>query len=75
MDDAAWNALVNRLRPDGGAEEFDRYMARVDRTLIRRYGIDSSDLPDWDYRTAFEDGMAPATAATKAARAAKGGTD
>jgi len=34
-------------------------------------GLSSDDLPDYDYRTAYENGVSPSTAARKAIRAAR----
>lgn len=38
---------------------FETWMIQVDRALVRRIGLESSDLPDWDYWTAWEDGLTP----------------
>jgi hypothetical protein len=70
MDDATWNAMVARMKPAANAG-FDAWMAKVDAAIARKFGVDSNDLPDWNYLDAFEDGMAPAAAAKAAIRAAK----
>ncbi len=53
-------------------DAFKNWMAKVDAILAKKLGgLDSSDLPDWMYFDAFDDGMSPATAAKKALKAAK----
>lgn len=43
--------------------DFDSFMVKVDKVIGRMSGLTSEDLPDYDYRTAFEDGVGPAQAA------------
>jgi hypothetical protein len=54
---------------------FEEWMRQVDAVLIARCGLDNSDLPDWDYMSAFEDGACPRGAARRAIRAANGEDD
>lgn len=51
---------------------FEQYMADVRCDMLRRCGMEPDDLPDYDYATAFEDGVAPETTALRAIRAAGG---
>ena len=44
---------------------FDEWMREVDRAVENRVGLSCYDLPDWNYRDAFEDGMSPGKAARK----------
>ena len=46
---------------------FERWMERVNEILAQD-GLDYRDLPDCPYHQWYEDGMRPATAATKALR-------
>ncbi len=43
--------------------DFDAWMADLDKACIAEIGLGYSDLPDWDFRTAFDDGIDPVTAA------------
>lgn len=49
---------------------FSAWMAKVDAFISAKYGVDSSDIPDWMYHDAWEDGMSAASAAKKAVKAA-----
>ena len=51
---------------------FKEWMAKVDGWLMKKCGLDSRDLDDWDYASAFEDGWKPASAARAAYKAAGG---
>jgi hypothetical protein len=46
--------------------DFDTWMRQVDECIGRRCGLSSSDLPDWTYRDAFDDGLSPEEAAAEA---------
>lgn len=52
-------------------ECFNAWMKKVDAVLIAKTGLSNSDLPDWTYFDAFEDGATPASAAKQAIKAAK----
>jgi hypothetical protein len=45
---------------------FNEWMEQVDCEIEQAYGLSSSDLPDWNYADAFEDGMTPVSAADEA---------
>lgn len=45
---------------------FTEWMAKVDAIIMKKFGLDSRDLIDWDYHGAFEDGYTPAQAAREA---------
>lgn len=52
-------------------EDFTRWMQAVDNNIaLRTLGLDSSCLPDWTYRDAFDDGYRPHEAAEEAIKAA-----
>ena len=53
------------------SEKFNIWMARVDAYIEQKFGLSSSDLPDYCYRDAFDDGASPGSAAKAAIRAAK----
>jgi hypothetical protein len=53
---------------------FEKYMAEVDWWIgIYAAGLTIRDLPDWDYATAYEDGVWPRNAAARAIKAAEEG--
>jgi hypothetical protein len=54
-------------------ERFEQWLKQVDDFVQRYCGLDTSDLPDCNYRDWYEDGDKPATAAKRAIRMAKGG--
>jgi hypothetical protein len=41
---------------------FEEWMAQVDAILIKRFGIESADLPDCCYADWYEDGFTPSQA-------------
>ena len=43
--------------------KFESWMLKVDAILTATASIDSNDLSDWEYRTAWEDEMPPEEAA------------
>jgi Family of unknown function (DUF5419) len=47
------------------------WMSKVDAALVKMCGLDSNDLPDWNYCDAYADGVTPSAAAKAAMRAAK----
>ena len=44
-------------------DDFDGWMKALDVHCIAECGLSYHDLPDWDFRTAFDDGIDPKTAA------------
>ncbi len=50
---------------------FEQWKEQVNRVLEARLGLSADDLPDWDYRSAYDDGILPTVAATRAMRAAE----
>ena len=71
MTAVEWAVFKAGLRAPPDQAEFEAWMAKVDAVLVKKCGLDSSDLPDWMYRDAFEDGASPASAAKEALKAAK----
>jgi hypothetical protein len=53
------------------AYTFAEWLIRVDRIVQDQTGLGAEDLPDWNYREAYEQGVPPLTAAKRAIRAAK----
>lgn len=51
---------------DSRITSFDHYMTTVDREIYARTGLTSSDLEDWSYRDAYDDGTDPEDAAVQA---------
>jgi hypothetical protein len=49
---------------------FDVWMSEVDAALVRKIGVSSSDLPDFCYRDAYDEGFTPEEAADEAIEAA-----
>lgn len=45
---------------------FEDWVARIDTELDALVGLSHDDLPDWDYRSAYEEEMSPKAAAMKA---------
>jgi Family of unknown function (DUF5419) len=45
---------------------FAEWMAKVDAIIMKKFGLDSRDLIDWDYHGAFEDGYTPSQAVREA---------
>lgn len=39
--------------------DFDQWMEQVDEELIELVGLSSSEMPDIDYYTRFEEGISP----------------
>ena len=54
---------------------FEDWMAAVNTHIQRRTGLDRDDLPDWNYRDAYDDDMSPSEAAREAVRNASDGGD
>jgi hypothetical protein len=48
-----------------------QWKGAVNAAIIRKVGVHADDLPDWNYRDAFEKGMAPSKAAAAVIRNAK----
>lgn len=70
MDAAKFDALFPKA-PTAADAAFEKWMAKVDAMLAKKCGLDSRDLPDWNYLDAFEDGFPPGAAAKAALKAAK----
>ena len=51
---------------------FAQWKVRVDAWLVAHYCLTSDDLPDWRWCDAYDAGMPPSVAASKAWRAAQG---
>jgi hypothetical protein len=49
-----------------GDEKFQAWMREVDAAMEAEVGMGHADLPDWNYRDAFDDGMDAADAADEA---------
>jgi len=50
---------------------FEDWKREVDQEIKRRTTLISSDLPDWDYRRAYDEGLTAKRAAAKAIQYAK----
>ena len=48
-----------------------QWKGAVNAAVVRKIGVSADDLPDWNYRDAFEKGMAPSKAAAAVIRNAK----
>ena len=53
------------------AKTFDQWMQEVNRAVEHLVGLSADDLPDWNYRDAYDDGASPSSAARQAIRAAR----
>lgn len=54
-----------------GADPYDAWKKRVNDHVLTAVGMECDDLPDYDYRRAFDAGESPKTTAKRAIRAAK----
>jgi len=52
------------------ARTFEQYMALVNLHMRLKCGMQSDDLPDYDYASAYADGVAPNRVAARAISAA-----
>lgn len=52
------NATVNTPK----ASTFEAFMARVDRLMVRRFGLDSASCEDYNWRDEYDAGTSPAQA-------------
>lgn len=52
---------------------YEQWKGAVNAAVIRRVGLSADDLPDWNYRDAYESGMTPLRAAAKVIKNAKEG--
>jgi hypothetical protein len=43
--------------------DFEGWMKALDKAVIAECGLSYQDLPDWDFRAAFDNGIAPEAAA------------
>jgi len=59
---------TNRITAFDG---FTAWMAKVNAHMVKYCTMGADDLPDWNYRDAYDDGMSPSQAARSAIRAAK----
>lgn len=50
---------------------FKVWMEKVNHYVIRYCGMDYQDLPDWNYRDAYDDCVAPSRAARSVISAAR----
>jgi hypothetical protein len=48
------------------AMSFEQWKSKVDDAMERLCGFTSDDLPDWDYYSAWQDGLGWGTAAKQA---------
>jgi hypothetical protein len=49
---------------------FEEWKRRIDAYIYSECGMSSDDLPDWDYRDAYDDNIRPSVAARCAMNAA-----
>lgn len=40
-------------------EEFAAFMRQIDNLFVKEFGIGYENFPDWDYYSAFDDGITP----------------
>jgi hypothetical protein len=50
---------------------WEQWRREVDAEIMRRVSMTSDDLPDWNYRGAYEEGLTAKRAAAKAIQYAK----
>lgn len=50
---------------------FHEWKGAVNACIVRRLGLHADDLPDWDYRRAYDDKKSPTETANAVIRAAK----
>lgn len=50
---------------------WEQWKGAVNAAVVRKTGMHADDLPDWNYRDAFEKGMSPHKAAAAVIRNAK----
>jgi hypothetical protein len=50
---------------------FEQWKDEVDAHLLNMIGVNSDDIPDYDYYTDYTDGIAPARTARRAYKAAE----
>ncbi len=73
-DHAAVSAIADRIAEKepariadaAGDRSFAVWMLGVDRKLRATTGVNHSDLPDWTWRSAYDDDLAPGDAAADA---------
>lgn len=46
---------------------FEEFLEQVNLYLLRNFGVTSGDLPDYCYRDAYDDGIAPSECAQQVA--------
>lgn len=52
------------------AMTFEEWKHAVDLAIQRKCGLSADDMPEWDYWSAYDDGVSPSKAAAMAIRAA-----
>lgn len=62
---------MSQKNPPANAGTFAEWLAKVDKHVVDRLGICLDDLPDWNYRDAYDEGMTPARAASRTINNAK----
>lgn len=62
--------MTNKVQAQLTPGTWGWWKARVDDYLERKAGVRSVNIPAFDYRQAFDQGMPPSVAANKALRAA-----
>lgn len=50
---------------------WEQWKGAVNAAIVRKVGVHADDLPDWNYRDAFNQGMQPPRAAAAVIRNAK----
>lgn len=50
---------------------WEQWKGAVNAAVVRSTGMSADDLPDWNYRDAFDKGMQPSRAAAAVVRNAK----
>jgi hypothetical protein len=65
--------MANINKRDGTikGKTFTEWKAEVNSKILAKTGMISDDIGDWDYYSAWRDGMGPASAASKAIASAK----
>ena len=59
------------MRTQNEDNGFETWLEQVNGYMARLCGMSAYDLPDWNYRDAYDDGVKPTTAAKRAIRAAR----
>lgn len=59
-----WSKSIRNVKVNGMT--YEQWKARVNANVIDISGVSCDDIPDWDYRMAWESGETPAGAAREA---------